>query len=99
MARRLAIVFLIAALGALVIVVGCSKKQKASEEEAAKYAAKVGDWTMTRQELDQLIESIPENQRQKYRTPEGRAELAERLIEEEIFHQEALKKEIGRAHV
>lgn len=92
MVKRLATVFLIAALGALVIVVGCSKKQKASEEEAAKYAVKVGDWTMTRQELDQLIESIPESQRQKYRTPEGKAELADRLIEEEIFHQEALKK-------
>ncbi len=92
MAKRLVIVTLIAALGALVLVVGCSKKHKASEEEAAKYAVKVGDWTMTRLELDQLIQTIPESQRQKYETPEGKAELVDRLVEEEVYHQEALKK-------
>jgi len=92
MAKRLAMVLLMAAIGTLVLVVGCSKKHEATEGEAAKYAVKVEDWTMTRQELDQLIQSIPEGQRQKYQTPEGKADLAERLIEEEIFHQEALKK-------
>lgn len=91
MAKRFVTVSLVAALGALVLVAGCSKKHKASEEEAAKYAVKVGDWTMTRLELDQLIQQIPENQRQKYQTPEGKAELADRLIEEEVYHQEALR--------
>jgi EpsD family peptidyl-prolyl cis-trans isomerase len=92
MAKRLMMVCLIAALGALVFVAGCSKKNKATEGEASKVAVKVGDWTMTRAELDQLIQSIPEGQRQKYQTPEGKADLADKLIEEEIYHQEGLKE-------
>ena len=92
MAKYLAASVLIVGFCALAVFGGCSKGEKASEETASKYAAEVGDWNLARVDLDKAIESLPDHQKQKYATPEGRAELAERFIEEEIYYQEALKK-------
>jgi parvulin-like peptidyl-prolyl isomerase len=92
MAKYLAASVLIVGFCALAVFGGCSKGEKVSEETASKYAAEVGDWNLARVDLDKAIESLPDHQKQKYSTPEGRAELAERFIEEEIYFQEALKK-------
>jgi parvulin-like peptidyl-prolyl isomerase len=91
MRKYLAALFIFAAVCALAVFGGCSKKDK-GKEEGAQYAARVGDWTLTRIDLDKAIESLPEHQRQKYSTPEGRAELAERFVEEEVYYREAGKK-------
>ncbi len=80
-------------LGLFVVALagGCSKGKKAVDDDK-KLAARVNDWTLTRLDLDKAIEGIPENQRKKYSTPEARAELVERYIEEEVYYQEAKKK-------
>jgi peptidyl-prolyl cis-trans isomerase C len=74
-----------------VIAAGCSKEQPVTEEGAKLTAAKVDDWTMTRAELDNFIESLPENQQGRYSNAEARAELVDKFIEEEVFYQGALK--------
>jgi parvulin-like peptidyl-prolyl isomerase len=91
MRKLLAASFIFAALCALAVFGGCSKGDE-GKEQGAKYAARVDDWTLTRIDLDKAIESLPEHQKQKYSTPEGRAELAERFIEEEVYYREAGKK-------
>ena len=92
MAKYFAASVMIVGICALAVFGGCSKGEKVSEETASKYAAEVGDWNLSRIDLDKAIEGLPDHQKQKYNTLEGRAELAERFIEEEIYYQEALKK-------
>ncbi len=91
MKSRFAVVCLLVLFGAMTFVIGCSKEQAVSDDEVEMLAAKVGDWTLTRAEIDELIETLPDHQKQKYDSPEGRVELADRFIEEEVYHQESLK--------
>lgn len=74
---------------------GCSQKKDAAQDEGATYAAKVGSWRMTRDDLDKIIESLPEHQQAKYRTYEGKVDLADRFIQEELYYREALKKKLN----
>jgi hypothetical protein len=79
---------------ALAVVVGCSTETTetaADKEEAAILAARVGDWKLTRADIDRIIETMDDSDQLKYDTPGGRAELTTRMIEEELYHQEGLK--------
>jgi peptidyl-prolyl cis-trans isomerase C len=91
MRKYLAASFLFAGICALAVIGGCSKGEKTTED-APKYAARVDDWTFSRIDLDKAIESLPEHQKQKYSTPEGRAELTEKFIEEEVYYKEGMKQ-------
>jgi len=95
MRRFMAALFIFAGVCVLAVFGGCSKGDK-NKEEASQYAARVNDWTLTRIDLDKAIESLPDHQKQKYSTPEGRAELAERFIEEEVYYREAAKKGLAK---
>jgi len=94
MKRYLAALFILAAVCALAVFGGCSKEDKGKGD--TQYAARVNDWTMTRIDLDKAIEQLPDHQKQKYSTPEGRADLAERFIEEEVYYREAAKKGLAK---
>ncbi|UCG52153.1 MAG: peptidyl-prolyl cis-trans isomerase [Candidatus Latescibacterota bacterium] len=76
----------------IVIMAGCSKEKAVSDEGSDELAGKVGDWTLTREKLDLMIDNLPDHQKTKYASPEGKAELVGLLIEEEMYHQEALKR-------
>ena len=87
-------------LSALVMVAaagGCGKKtdQAATEVPEDKLAATVEDWSLTREELEDFLRRLPESQQAKYDSPEGRAELAERLMQEEIAYREAKKEKLA----
>lgn len=73
---------------------GCRSDEPggASSRDTHELAASVNDWQLTREELEHIIAGLPENQRSTYDTPGGRAELANRMIEEEVFHQEAKRQ-------
>lgn len=86
----------VVALSAMTVVSGCSKDGQTSQEEAAKYAAKVDSWTLERNDLAELIESLPEHQKAKYSTYEGKVELTERYIQEELYYREGLKKGLAK---
>lgn len=72
---------------------GCSKKQPSATEKE-QLAVKVDKWTLTRSELNQMVESLPDNQKSKFNTPEGKAELAGMMIEEELYYKDALAKQM-----
>jgi parvulin-like peptidyl-prolyl isomerase len=91
MKKTFAVSLVVLGICAVALAGGCSKDKNVAGGED-QLAARVGDWTLTRVELDRAIESLPENQRKKYSTPETRAELAERYIEEEVYYQQAKKK-------
>jgi peptidyl-prolyl cis-trans isomerase C len=78
---------------AAVLASGCSKKTETAKVAPSEdqIAARVGDWTITREYLDDYLRRLPEPQRQKYDTPEGRAILAEKLMQEELSYLEAEK--------
>jgi parvulin-like peptidyl-prolyl isomerase len=52
-------------------------------------AARVDDWSVTREYLQEYIEALTESQKRKYDTHEGRAIMAGQMIEEELFFREA----------
>ncbi len=78
---------------AAVLASGCSKKTEPAQvaPDESQLAAKVGDWTITRDFVDDYLRRLPEPQRQKFDTPEGRALLADKLMQEELSYLEAKK--------
>jgi peptidyl-prolyl cis-trans isomerase C len=73
---------------------GCSSGQKeesSAPEQSETLAGKVDDWTFSREELARAISALPEPQRGQYDTPDGRAELTDKMMEEELYYQEGLK--------
>lgn len=75
----------------VILLPGCGGEERAEVEETSTLAARVDDWTIEKTFIDDIIAGLPDHQRVKYDTPAGRAELAEGLLTEELFHQEALK--------
>jgi len=72
---------------------GCSKKDETAQVAPSEdlVAARVGDWQITREYLDDYLRRMPDPQRQKYDTPEGRSILAEKLMQEQLAYLEAKK--------
>ncbi len=87
---------LVVVFGTMAVVLGCSKKQGTSQEEAESPAAKVDSWTVSREDLTNIIKTVPEHQQAKYNTYEGKVELTDRLIQEEVYYREALKKKLNK---
>jgi parvulin-like peptidyl-prolyl isomerase len=76
----------------LLVALGCSSDEQASVEQGEEeLAAQVDSWTFTRDQLQEVIETLPESDRAKYDTPGGRAELTDAVIQEELYYQEGLK--------
>ena len=69
MKSRLSVACVLILVGFMALAVGCSKEKAASDEASETLAAQVGDWTLTRAELDELIAQLPEHQKQKYDSP------------------------------
>ncbi len=66
--------------------------QSAPDEETL--AARVNDWTITRDFLQGYVESLTDSQRRKYDSHEGRALMAATMIEEELFFREAKRENL-----
>jgi EpsD family peptidyl-prolyl cis-trans isomerase len=75
---------------------GCSKKQQPPASEREKLAARVDDWRLSRSELNGIVENLPDNQKAKYNTPEGKADLAGMLIEEELYYKDGMAKHMAK---
>jgi peptidyl-prolyl cis-trans isomerase C len=76
-----------AALAATML--GCSKSEEEASGEEKILVARVDDWTLSANTLEEVIKTLPERQRAKWETPAGRAELTDRFITEELFFREA----------
>ena len=66
-------------------VVFCS----ATEKEKGKVLAKVGEKEITQSEIDKIINAMPEQYKARFESKEAKDNLLERVINSEIFHQEA----------
>jgi EpsD family peptidyl-prolyl cis-trans isomerase len=79
-----------------VFALGCSKKAEHAVVDVPEdqLAARVGDWSITKEYLEDFLSKLPPQQKQKYDSPEGRARLAERLMEDEISYLEARKLDL-----
>ncbi|MBI4720131.1 MAG: peptidyl-prolyl cis-trans isomerase [Chitinivibrionia bacterium] len=77
----------------LALPFSCAKKQPSASEKE-QLAAAVDSWKMTRSELNEIVENLPDNQKVKYNSQEGKAELAGMLIEEELYYKDALDKQM-----
>ncbi len=64
---------------------GCGKE---SPQETDELAAKVEDWTFTKEELEQNIATFNESQKRLYDSPTGRVKLTDLYIDDELFHLE-----------
>lgn len=80
----------------------CSKKSDQAKVDTPEdqLAASVGDWSISREYLEEFLRRLPEPQRQKFDSPEGRALLAEKLMQEQLAFLEAQKVGVaGRDNV
>ncbi len=91
--KRLVLLMLVVFVGAA-LMQGCGRKEGELVKEE-ELAASVEDWTLTKQALFEMISKLPEAQKRKYDTPAGRAELADRIMSEELFYREALKDNLA----
>jgi peptidyl-prolyl cis-trans isomerase C len=75
-----------------IILSGCSSDEKTlTREEREALAARVGDWTLSKQRVKELLDGMSPDRRAQYDTPLGRAELADNLIQEELYYREGMK--------
>jgi EpsD family peptidyl-prolyl cis-trans isomerase len=68
--------------------IGCGGHEKAAEKES-ELVAKIDDWTMTKTELEEAIAQLPPSQKKKFDTPEGRVELVDLFIQDNLYFKEA----------
>jgi peptidyl-prolyl cis-trans isomerase C len=80
-----------------VLASGCSKKSETAKVDTPEeqIAATVEDWTISRDYLEDYLRKLPEPQRVKFGTPEGRALLAQKLMQEELAYREAQRLKLA----
>jgi len=102
--RKLSVLFAML----LLLSLGCSKGEQAqvsgeteaepqadqteAKAEGTKVLAKVGDFEITSDYVDKVIESLPETFRTQYLLPGGKQRLVEYLVDMEALYQEAKKE-------
>ncbi|HEU4929180.1 MAG TPA: hypothetical protein VFU38_05070, partial [Candidatus Krumholzibacteria bacterium] len=91
---RIRVLLLMVALSSL-LAGGCSKKETATVDKSDEsLAARIGDWTITREYVEEYLRRLPEPQRSRFDSPEGRALLTEKLMQEELAYLEAKKSDL-----
>ncbi|HET6349438.1 MAG TPA: peptidyl-prolyl cis-trans isomerase [Candidatus Krumholzibacteria bacterium] len=83
---------------ALIVAAGCEKKAKkvTVTVPVEKLAGSVNDWQLTREQVETVLRRMPDAERTKYSTPEGMAKLTQRLMQEQMAYQEALKLKLEK---
>jgi peptidyl-prolyl cis-trans isomerase C len=76
---------------------GCTRSDEKAKLDVPEdqMAAEVEDWTLTRAQFDEFLKRLPEQQRRRYETPAGQAELALRLMQEEMSYREAKRMQLA----
>lgn len=76
------------------LVQGCGGDKETATEDQENLAARVDDWTLDKAKVLEVIDQLPADKKARFDTPGGRAEIADRFIEEELFYREALKQRL-----
>ncbi|MCH7548784.1 MAG: peptidylprolyl isomerase [Candidatus Krumholzibacteriota bacterium] len=88
---------LLASIAVMLVFHGCSGDQDVAEEtdySENEIAARVNDWVVTKEKIQEAIDQSPANKQRELNTPAGRASVAASFIQEELFYQEALRHEM-----
>lgn len=89
------LVFLCIPLLSVMAFHGCAGEKETAIENEEELAARVEDWTLTKEFLFDYIEQLPHNQKEKYNTPQGRAQLTEQIMADELYYREALRNNLA----
>ncbi|MDH4036679.1 MAG: peptidylprolyl isomerase [Candidatus Krumholzibacteria bacterium] len=89
--RAIRILLPLSLLAAGLVAGGCSRSDEKTSLDVPEdqLAATVEDWQLSRAQLEEFLRRLPEPQRRRFDTPQGRAELALRLMQEEMSYLEA----------
>jgi EpsD family peptidyl-prolyl cis-trans isomerase len=89
--------WMIAVIAAFAVAAGCARKTGKIEKEIPEemLAARVEDWSLSRQQVDEFLQRLPESQRNKYSSPQGMAELTRKLMQEELAYREAKRMNLA----
>lgn len=90
------LLFLGFALIAALIVVACSGPQDSTAKKSGEAIATVGSSSITVDDYQQILDRIPPFNRRRYASKKGKMELLDKLVEEELFYQEALRKGLDK---
>jgi peptidyl-prolyl cis-trans isomerase C len=72
-----------------------SASSKGAVPESLKVLVRIGDATITRADVDRRLRELPEQFRSNYTTPEGRRQLLDRLVEERVWLESAVKNGVA----
>jgi peptidyl-prolyl cis-trans isomerase C len=86
--------FTFLSLVVIAAVLGCGGggSEQAKVENEDELAASVEDWTLTKDQLYDIISKLPPQQQEEYSTPGGKADIAGKLMDEEMFYLEAKRE-------
>jgi len=71
-------------------------KVASAAADSNQVLVRVGNETITRADVKRRIDSLPEQFRSNYATPEGRQQLLDRMVEEKVWMQMALKNGVEK---
>jgi peptidyl-prolyl cis-trans isomerase C len=74
-------------LSGLLIISGCGGGGE-YKPDTSTLAAQVEDWTMSKDDIEEVISKLTQTQKQRFDSEAGRAELTDRFLEEELFYKE-----------
>lgn len=90
------LLFVLILLLSAVVIQGCGGGEEEKVVEKEEYlAARVDEWTLTKEFLYDFISNLPPAQKEKYDSPAGRAELAGEFMDEEFFYREGLRLDMA----
>lgn len=79
--------------GAALVLAGCSGggDDASGPERSETLAARIEDWTLSRDELEQVFDELSADSKAEYGGEEGLAALTDKLMQEELYHREGIK--------
>ncbi len=92
--KKLLLCLFVLTVGA-VLFGGCSS-DKAVVEDEDSLAARVDDWTMSKDFLMEFISDLPEAQKKKYDNPRGHAMLTDDFVVNQLFFNEAKRIDLSK---
>ncbi len=83
----------VAAVVMTALLVSCSGDKKDLQVNIG-VAARIGDEKIMKDEVDEVFEQLTEKQKNDYKGKRGKADFVDKMIEEEIMFQEAMKMDL-----
>jgi len=90
--KRTLLILALAVVAALIVVACSGPGATGGSAKTGKTLAMVGNSKITVDDFESVLQRVPPFNRRRYATKKGKLELLNKLIEEELFYQEALRR-------